>query len=356
MLSVIRGLLDRWTARAIKNKFEKQGMQEHADLIRAYLALYSRENGTVDTSVPPIAAVRAYVKSHVNRQIEAVLKATWASHQAFRAAGGGGASVRFRTQWSASNPLDADAVDASDPQHSVQLMPMDDALLHAQLGFCCAVAQSDIHPKAGLGVFAKTDGDAVTIPPGTVMQIYPGMVYSAQDAKSVPFRLANGEPNLYLVGRYDGTVVDAAESSVFSSASKRALEWIRENEEHGEEPDSVDDRSGRECGAHPNHPFAQAHRVNHPPAGRKPNVMIVPVDIPASFASTYAAYVPCIWYKKPYLFGDQDVLIKTVALLSTDFIHGEDELLLNYRLNPSLMLPDWYTPVDIDEDRRRWTL
>jgi hypothetical protein len=33
----------------------------------------------------------------------------------------------------------------------------------------------------------------------------------------------------------------------------------------------------------------------------------------------------------------------------------DEELLLNYRLNPRVgALPPWYHPVDQDEDRRRW--
>jgi hypothetical protein len=33
----------------------------------------------------------------------------------------------------------------------------------------------------------------------------------------------------------------------------------------------------------------------------------------------------------------------------------DEEVFLNYRLNPaSTHMPDWYQPVDIDEDFRRW--
>ena len=35
----------------------------------------------------------------------------------------------------------------------------------------------------------------------------------------------------------------------------------------------------------------------------------------------------------------------------------DEELLLNYRLNPNAPsgLPSWYTPVDAEEDARRWS-
>ena len=33
----------------------------------------------------------------------------------------------------------------------------------------------------------------------------------------------------------------------------------------------------------------------------------------------------------------------------------DEELFLNYRLNPRNAYPKWYTPVDVEEDERRWT-
>jgi len=44
-----------------------------------------------------------------------------------------------------------------------------------------------------------------------------------------------------------------------------------------------------------------------------------------------------------------------VALIATTDIEGEEEVLLNYRLNPQAgTLPSWYKPVDLEEDKRRW--
>ena len=34
----------------------------------------------------------------------------------------------------------------------------------------------------------------------------------------------------------------------------------------------------------------------------------------------------------------------------------EEELYLNYRLNPRNPYPEWYTPCDKEEDARRWDL
>lgn len=36
-----------------------------------------------------------------------------------------------------------------------------------------------------------------------------------------------------------------------------------------------------------------------------------------------------------------------ISLFGSDF---------SYRLNPSSKLPDWYTPVNLTEDKRRWNV
>ena len=52
---------------------------------------------------------------------------------------------------------------------------------------------------------------------------------------------------------------------------------------------------------------------------------------------------------------DHSALMQSVVLVATTDIEGQEELLLNYRLNPKAgTLPDWYKPVDVDEDKRRW--
>jgi hypothetical protein len=50
-----------------------------------------------------------------------------------------------------------------------------------------------------------------------------------------------------------------------------------------------------------------------------------------------------------------DISQLSVALVAIRPIQQGEELFLNYRLNPKLKLPEWYHPVDEQEDRRRWT-
>lgn len=46
-------------------------------------------------------------------------------------------------------------------------------------------------------------------------------------------------------------------------------------------------------------------------------------------------------------------VIKGLAFVAIRHIQDE-EILLNYRLNPQVQKPAWYAPVDVEEDRRRW--
>ena len=48
-----------------------------------------------------------------------------------------------------------------------------------------------------------------------------------------------------------------------------------------------------------------------------------------------------------------DKQIKGLMFVATRQIQDE-EILLNYRLNPQVHKPAWYASVDIEEDTRRW--
>lgn len=46
-------------------------------------------------------------------------------------------------------------------------------------------------------------------------------------------------------------------------------------------------------------------------------------------------------------------VVKGLAFVAIRQIQDE-EVLLNYRLNPQVQKPAWYAPVDVEEDKRRW--
>lgn len=72
-------------------------------------------------------------------------------------------------------------------------------------------------------------------------------------------------------------------------------------------------------------------------------------------ADDLRVYFPNVLFApRPSLRGAGDSLpcLALVALRSI----ADEEVLLNYRLNPSLpSLPPWYHSVDEEEDRRRWS-
>jgi hypothetical protein len=65
--------------------------------------------------------------------------------------------------------------------------------------------------------------------------------------------------------------------------------------------------------------------------------------------------IPNSYGQKPsFMLYDRDIEMMGIVLVALEDIQ-EEELFLNYRLNPNLELPDWYHSVDPDEDERRWS-
>lgn len=73
------------------------------------------------------------------------------------------------------------------------------------------------------------------------------------------------------------------------------------------------------------------------------------------------AYIPNVMYEDQSAHHTQESaeqpapssIVKGIAFVATREVQDE-ELLLNYRLNPQVQKPDWYSPVDVEEDKRRW--
>ena len=47
------------------------------------------------------------------------------------------------------------------------------------------------------------------------------------------------------------------------------------------------------------------------------------------------------------------IVVPTLVLVATGPI-ADEEVFLNYRLSTHVKRPDWYHPVDAEEDARRW--
>ncbi|XP_065832643.1 SET domain-containing protein 9-like [Oscarella lobularis] len=180
------------------------------------------------------------------------------------------------------------------------------------ISFSLDVCPSAIdHPKAGHGVFLR--GRAV---PGSVVAFFPGVVYLPPHAKSLPTG-ADPEYNLYMMSRHDGAIVNANE---YKDAN----------------------------------PYAFGHLINHPPKGTLPNVMPFSYDVPVTFPSHLVPLIPNRYFKRPGFLYKTRSHMRCLVMVTTRHVQDE-ELLVNYRLNPKGQLPEWYFPVDGEEDKRRWT-
>jgi hypothetical protein len=220
---------------------------------------------------------------------------------------------------------------------------------------------------------------------GTVIAIYPGVIYSPAYYRYIPGYPRVDAQNPYLITRYDGTVINALP---WGSGGESREVWdgltvpeIRSNVQSvGKGQDRVwrmlsKPLEGTRVGSigdvlERRNPLALAHFANHPAKGMDPNVMICPYDFPLT-EKDMRTYIPNVsfgnheevnmrrfgsfWFKSSAKNSVSDVpVLKTLVLVATRALCNE-EVLLNYRLSNTKRRPAWYTPVDEEEDRRRWS-
>lgn len=248
------------------------------------------------------------------------------------------------------------------------------------IGYTLDLKPSQIpHEEAGQGLFLCGEANV-----GAVIAIYPGIIYSPAYYRYIPGYPRVDAQNPYLITRYDGTVINAQPWG--SGGDTREL-WdgltlpeIMPNSKGAEKGsdqfwkllskpmDNKRGGSGSEMLERRN-PLALAHFANHPAKGMVPNVMICPYDFPLT-EKDMRHYIPNIsfgnaeevnmrrfgsfWFKWGSGSGLSTPVLKTLVLVATRAI-CEEEVLLNYRLSNSKRRPVWYSPVDEEEDRRRWS-
>lgn len=250
------------------------------------------------------------------------------------------------------------------------------------MGYTLEVKPSEIpHKDAGKGLFLNGEADV-----GTVVAFYPGVVYSPAYYQYIPGYPRVDARNSYLITRYDGTIINAQPWG--AGGESREL-WngsgVSESRPKVEVTGKGSDRmwkllskplDGSKIGMkvetlERRNPLAFAHYANHPAKDMAPNVMVSPYDFPLT-EKNMRLYIPNIsfgngeevnmkrfgsfWFKS-WKSGSHvsDVpILKTLVLVATRHLCDE-ELLLNYRLSNSKRRPSWYTPVDEEEDRRRWS-
>lgn len=249
------------------------------------------------------------------------------------------------------------------------------------IGYTLEVKPSQIpHEDAGKGLFLNGEAEL-----GAVIAFYPGVVYSPAYYRYIPGYPRVDAQNSYLITRYDGSVINAkpwgagGESrEIWDGSCAPHGTSIKQGAENGSDrvwrmlSKPLDGTSiGRKGEVlERRNPLAFAHFANHPAKDMAPNVMVCSYDFPLT-EKDLRPYIPNIsfgngevnmrklgsfWFKswKSNSSGADVPILKSLVLVATRPICNE-EVLLNYRLSNSKRRPSWYTPVDEEEDQRRWS-
>eukprot|EP01116_Phalansterium_solitarium_P001217 TRINITY_DN10994_c0_g1_i1.p1 TRINITY_DN10994_c0_g1~~TRINITY_DN10994_c0_g1_i1.p1 ORF type:complete len:256 (-),score=54.35 TRINITY_DN10994_c0_g1_i1:134-901(-) len=201
---------------------------------------------------------------------------------------------------------------------------MEGHLLPHPEGFSLQIRKSSIdHPESGYGVFLHG-----TCLPGTVVGLYPGTVYQ-HGSQLTPEVITD---NSYLISRYDGVIVDGRrwdqKASELFDARLRASYVGNLSDE--------DDALFAAGMKRFENPFGIINYVNHPPPGKKPNVMCIGFDFMLdpehrhSLPKHLQPYLPNTMLKPAFNFFPEQVFMRTVVCVSLRHIQDE-ELLFNYR-------------------------
>lgn len=210
-------------------------------------------------------------------------------------------------------------------------------ILHPD-GFSLQIRKSRVdHPESGYGVWVEG-----SIIPGTVIAIYPGVVYLLNKiTKEVVL------DNDYMINRYDDCIVDGRhwERRVHSNLQELShLSYAK-----GDDP-----QYGQIYNKYRNF-FAIGNYINHPPKDKEPNVMSHALDFLIDLDDKYKHYIPNYYAHQPGLLDiPSECYMKSVVIVAKRQIHDE-ELFLNYRFNPKNPYPDWYHQPNEEEARRRWS-
>lgn len=221
------------------------------------------------------------------------------------------------------------------------------------LGWCPIIKQSTI-PNAGEGLFI--DGKCRR---GSVIGIYPGLIYTPAYIKELPNEISYLFPCGYPGAGVPHINGDLQNEFFFSTmynhpipeevSIDEKLKWKYGKDQY------LEAKYSHLLGLRFIHPFALCHKANHPRKGFIPNVETSVLTIPMNFDPQLLPYIPNKYYKPPLiLFGTQQGFIKTVVFIANRDLEDE-EVFVNYRYNPHVEKEPWYHHVDIEEDLRCWS-
>eukprot|EP00890_Picochlorum_soloecismus_P004242 jgi/Picsp_1/4819/NSC_02187-R2_protein len=209
------------------------------------------------------------------------------------------------------------------------------AKLLERQGFSLEIRNSSIkHASAGDGVWLMGRADV-----GKVIAMVPGEFYVQERHKYIPGYPSLGKDADYMILRFDGTIIDP----------RRWMKLCR---------NELDEfASTIFSGIQMSNPLSYGHMINHPGRGNEVNIVSAPFMIKESELSDLRRFIPLVHGKVPDQKSDEKSELLGVAMVALRPLENE-ELFLNYRLNPNCLqgLPEWYCPIDEEEDSRRWTI
>jgi len=182
------------------------------------------------------------------------------------------------------------------------------------------IVKPSIIPESGNGLHLEGE-----VPPGTVVALYKGTVFSSEDMMLVNTLYPQlFTQNDYIISRSDGILLDGKDSD----PSKRIFELCMDKEISAKNNPRKERISND---------FATAQYINH---SKTANVIPIDYNFPSDFPSCLCKYIPNVQFLSHSL--DNNVLIRGMVMLSLRQINNE-ELLLDYRYNPkNLKIPNWY--------------
>lgn len=202
-------------------------------------------------------------------------------------------------------------------------------------GFSLEIKKSGIkHTSAGDGVWLMGRADV-----GSVIAMVPGEFYESEQHRHIHGYPSLGKDADYMISRFDGTIIDP----------RRWMKMCRN------EQDEFDMTIF--SGIQMSNPLSCGHMINHPSRENKVNVVSAPLTIEASELSDLRRFIPLVRGQVPDAKSVQESRLLGVAIVALRPLEDE-ELFINYRLNPNCLqgLPEWYHPIDEEEDSRRWTI
>ena len=197
------------------------------------------------------------------------------------------------------------------------------ALIRRELGYSLLCLRSSLNKNAGRGAFV--DGKCQM---GDLVAFQPGEIWPAEFLDNSPDVIEhfNDEVDECMTSlRFDDYLLDSRISPVTVLTQAGSF-----------------------------NPWALGHMINHPDKGFWPNCQSLMVDFEDSLPEEIVRYIPNSFARegtwKTNVFGNRlQVLMPGICLLARRDCSNE-ELYYDYRLQSSVDLPEWYTPVIYNDD------